>query len=99
MHSDLPIAKVNSSNKKFLTAFVATTLVAAFGNLLPYLQTRGYIDGYKLVGFPFTFRRFGGVGYIDEFSVGLLLADIIVALVFAFLVAYPFLLVRKPNHI
>lgn len=88
-----------TGTKKFLAAFAATTLLSAFLNLLPYLQTRGYIDGFVVIGFPFTFRRFGGIVYIDEFSVGLLLADIIVALVFAFLVAYPFLLVRKPNHI
>jgi hypothetical protein len=92
---------VNWSTKKFLSAFAATTLLAAFANLLPYLLTRGAYngDGYEVIGFPFTFRRLGGYVGIYEFSVGLLLADIIVALLFAFLVAYPFLLVRKPNHI
>jgi len=89
---------MNSPTTKFVTAFTATTLLAAILNLVPYLQTRGYIDGFVVIGFPFTFRRFGGIGYIDEFRVGLLLADIIVALVFAFLVAYPFLLVRNHNH-
>jgi hypothetical protein len=101
MRADLPTAKMNSSTKKFVTAFAATALVAAFANLLPYLLTRGAYngDGYEIIGFPFTFRRLGGYLGIYEFSVGLLLADIIVALLFAFLVAYPFLLVRKPNHI
>ena len=89
---------MNSPTTKFVTAFTATTLLAAILNLVPYLQTRGYIDGFVVIGFPFTFLRFGGIGYIDEFRVGLLLADIIVALVFAFLVAYPFLLVRNHNH-
>ena len=91
---------MNSSTKKFVTAFAATTLVAAFVNLVPYLQTRGAYktDGLEVIGFPFTFRRFGGYYPIYEFSVGLLLADIIVALLFGFLVAYPFLLFRKPNH-
>jgi len=91
---------MNSPTKKFVTTFAATTLVAAFVNLVPYLQTRGAYKtgGLEIIGFPFTFRQVGGYTGIDEFSVGLLLADIIVALVFAFLVAYPFLLVRKPNH-
>jgi hypothetical protein len=89
---------MNSSTKKFVTAFAATTLLSAFLNLLPYLQTRGYIDGFVVIGFPFTFRRTGGLVGIDEFRVELLLADIIFALLFAFLVAYPFLLFRKPNH-
>lgn len=92
MHVDLPTPKVNRSTKKFVIAFAATTLLGAILNLVPYLQTRGYIDSFVVIGFPFTFRRFGGIVYIDEFSVGLLLANIIVALLLAFLVAYPFLL-------
>ena len=98
---DLPTAKVNSPTKKFVTAFAVTTLLAAFANLLPYLQTRGAYktDGLEIIGFPFTFRQRGGYYYVDDFRIGLLLADIVIALLFAFLVAYPFLLVRKPNHI
>src|SRR5689334_8209585 len=90
----------NRSTKKFVAAFVATTLLAAFLNLLPYLQTRGAYngDGFEVIGFPFIFRRLGGIAGIYEFRVGLLLADILVALLVAFLVAYAYCGVSNRNY-
>jgi hypothetical protein len=71
--------------KSFSVGFAATVVVAAILNWLPYLQTRGAYngDGFEVIGFPFTFRRLGGIAGIYEFRVVQLLLDIILALLVA----------------
>jgi hypothetical protein len=55
-------------------------------NLLPYLRTRGayQADGLELIGFPFVFRSFGGFAYRLDLYWWALLADILLAALFAF---------------
>ena len=61
-------------------------LLAVGLNLLPYLRTRGayQADGFELIGFPFVFRSFGGFTYRLYISWWALLADILLAALFAF---------------
>jgi hypothetical protein len=83
---------MTSIAKRFAVGFSATALVAAFLNLLPYLRTRGAYngDGFEVIGFPFTFRRLGGIAGIYEFRLMFLLADIGLALAVALLVGYAY---------
>lgn len=59
-------------------------------NLLPYWRTRGRarVDGFAMVGFPWTFRRVGGFANIDEFRVLAFMADVALALAVAFLAGW-----------
>lgn len=90
---------MTSNAKRFAAGFSATALVATFLNLLPYLRTRGAYngDGFEIIGFPFTFRRLGGIAGIYEFSVMWLLADIGLALVIALLVGYVYSRVQESD--
>lgn len=81
---------MTSIAKKFAVGFSAAALLAALLNLLPYLRTRVAYngDGFEVIGFPFVFRRFGGIAGTYQFRVGSLLADVSLALAFALLVGY-----------
>ena len=81
---------MKATTKRFNAGFAATAVAAAFLNFLPYLQTRGAYngDGFEVIGFPFTFRRLGGIAGIYEFRVPALLTDIALALLVGFVVGY-----------
>ena len=92
---------MNPTTKSFGLGFTCAGLAAALANLLPYLMTRGAYngDGFEVVGFPFTFRRVGGLTGIREFSVLALLADAGLALFAAAIVGYAFARVRQRKEI
>ena len=88
---------MNTSPKRFSVGFAGAAVAAAFVNLVPYLRTRDAYngDGFEVIGFPFTFRRLGGIAGLYEFHLLALLADIILALLLAAVVGYAFGRVRQ----
>lgn len=84
---------MSTNATKFSAGFTAGAVAAAFLNLLPFFRTRGTNngDGFEIIGFPFTFRRLGGVAGIHEFHTVALISDIAAGLVLALLVGYIFL--------
>ena len=74
----------------FILGACAGALVAIVANLLPYWQSyRAYgTDGYEVIGFPFTFRRMGGIAGIYEFRASLLIVDMLIAFAFAAVVGW-----------
>ena len=91
---------MSATSKRFGLGFAATAIAAMFWNLLPYLLTRGAYHGdrFEVVGFPFTFRRIGGIAGIYEFSVAALLADIVLGLCAALLVGYVCTRIGQRSH-
>ena len=81
---------MSATGKRFVVGFVTGTIAAAFLNLLPFLRTRGAYngDGFEIIGFPFTFRRLGGLTGIYEFHAVALITDIALGLVVALVVGY-----------
>ena len=79
-----------SRARRFALGFTAAALVAVFLNLLPYLRTRGAMqgDGFEVIGFPFIFRSEGGFAWAYEFSYLALIGDIALALVVAATAGY-----------
>src|SRR5687768_6367013 len=73
------------STKAFLLGASTGGVIAIGCNLLPYWHSyQAYHgDGYEVIGFPFTFRRLGGFAGIYEFRIELLIANAIIAIVFA----------------
>ena len=81
-----------STTRRFAAGFIGGAIAAIFLNLLPFLRTRGayHGDGFEIIGFPFTFRRLGGIAGIYEFHSLALIGDIALGLAFAALVGYAF---------
>lgn len=79
--------------------FTAMTLVAVFLNLLPYLRTRGAIqgDGFEVMGLPFVFRSEGGFAWTYELSYLALMGDIALALVVAAGIGYACSRIRRSD--
>ena len=67
--------------KKFLGMFAATFMVLAALNVWTYFHTyqAPWSDGFARVGFPFTFRFWGGMPFTYWFSLKNFLGDIAVA--------------------
>src|SRR5207247_10761469 len=81
-----------SAAQCFVGAFSLTCLFAVGVNLVTYLVTRGAYngDGFEVVGFPFVFRRLGGIAGLYEFRVLALLADLLAIVVASFAVGLAF---------
>jgi hypothetical protein len=88
---------MSTTAKRFNIGFAVGAVLAVSLNLMPYLRTLGAYkgDGFEIIGAPFVFRRLGGIAGIYEFSAIALVADIVVALVIALLVAYTCLRVPR----
>jgi hypothetical protein len=73
---------LSNRSRKFVVGFLTAAFIVALLNLVPYLLTRGAyrIDGFEVIGFPWTFRRFG---YFYEFDAAALAADLAVGLIVA----------------
>lgn len=86
------VERAPSAGKCFIGAFSLTCLFGVVVNLVTYLVTRGAYngDGFEVVGFPFVFRRLGGIGGLCEFRVLALLADLLVIVVASFVVGLAF---------
>ncbi len=86
------IEPVPSVGKCFIGAFSLTFLFGVVINILTYLLTRGAYngDGFEVIGFPFVFRRLGGIAGLHEFKVLALLADLLVVVVASFAVGLAF---------
>lgn len=87
--------------KRFAVGFTTAAGVAAFLNLLPYLRTRGDMqgDGFEVVGFPFIFRSEGGFVWTYEFSYLALFADIALALGVSIGLGYVWSRVRRRESV
>lgn len=79
----------------FLLAFLATSCVAVWLNVWPYLRTyRAYqYDGQEMAGFPWTFRQIGGdcfplVCENYDFHLAYFAADVALALACALTAGY-----------
>jgi len=81
---------MSSTAKRFTAAFALAGLLALFLNVLPFLLTRGsyHGDGFEVIGFPFTFRRLGGIQGLHEFRVWALLIDITLSVAAAIAAGY-----------
>ncbi len=77
--------QVSKKRRDFWVGFSAGCLLAVGLNLLPYLRTHGayQTDGLELIGFPFVFRRFGGLAPWLYFHWWALAIDILLAGIFA----------------
>jgi hypothetical protein len=66
-------------------------------NVLPYLRTRGayQMDGFEVIGFPFVFSSEGGFAYRLSFHWWALLADILLATLFAFALGLVWSTIRR----
>jgi hypothetical protein len=86
------VNRVPSAGKCFIGAFSLTCLFGVGANVVTYLVTRGAYngDGFEIVGFPFVFRRLGGLGGLYEFRVVALLADLLAILGASFAVGLAF---------
>lgn len=79
-------ALMSTAANRFAAGFAGSTVVAVLLNALPYIRTHG--QNIETTGFPFTFRRLVGYGDVYEFHAGALLADVVLSLVAALLIAY-----------
>jgi hypothetical protein len=72
-------------------------LFASGLNLLPYLRTRGAYkaDGLEIIGFPFVFRSLGGFAYRFYFHWWALVADALLAAIFAFVLGVAWSKIRS----
>ncbi len=79
-------------NRKFRfgLGFATGLLFSIACNLMPYARSyRAYDgDGYEVAGFPWTFRKVGGMTGTWHFSSGLLLADAVIGLATATLFGF-----------
>jgi len=67
----------------FWTAAALGLAVAIWVNVEPYFAPRGVADGYEDFGFPFVFRRLGGIEGQFRFTHWALSADIVIAIMFS----------------
>jgi hypothetical protein len=81
---------MSATARRFAAGLAGGAVVVVFLNLLPFLRTRGAYNGdsFEIAGFPFTFRRLGGIDGRYEFHLLALIADIALGLVVAVLVGY-----------
>jgi len=81
---------MKQSAKTFALGASVGAVVAIGLNLLPYWRSyQAYHgDGFEVLGFPFVFRRMGGIAGIYEFRPELLVADAAIALSFAALAGW-----------
>jgi len=86
------VERVPSAAKCFVGAFWLTCLFGVGVNLVTYLVTRGAYngDGFEVVGFPFVFRRLGGIAGLYEFRVLALFADLLTILATSVAVGFAF---------
>lgn len=91
---------MSTNATKFSAGFAAGAVAAAFLNLLPFFRTRGADngDGFEIIGFPFTFRRLGGIAGVHEFHTVALISDIATGLVLALLAGYIFLGISRSDQ-
>jgi hypothetical protein len=73
-------------------AFSLSCLFGVGVNLVTYLVTRGAYggDGFEIIGFPFVFRRLGGIAGLYEFKVLALFADVLIVLLISVAVGFAF---------
>ena len=76
--------------KRFIVGCILGVCFAAILNILPFVLSRGAYnsDGYEVVGFPFEFRRLGGLAGIYQFHVWALAIDILIAAGIAIVAGY-----------
>ncbi len=89
---------MSSSLKRFCFGFSSAVVVAVAANLIPYWRTYGAYgtDGQEVIGFPLTFRRFGGFVPVYEFHVGALLIDVALAALFALAIGWSVIKLPMP---
>jgi hypothetical protein len=81
---------MNRSIIIFMIGFAIGAAIAFGLNLLPYWRTYHAYggDGYEIIGFPFVFRRIGGVSGSYVFRTDFLITDVAIALAFAIIAGW-----------
>jgi len=77
--------QTSKTRRHFWIGVLTGWLLAVGWNLLPYLRTRGAYahDDLEVIGFPFVFRALGGFAYRLYVYWWALLADFLLAVLFA----------------
>ncbi len=89
--------QASKARGEFWDGVAAGGLLAVGLNLLPYLRTRDayQTDGLEVIGFPFVFRRFGGIAGHLDFHWWALIADLLLAALLAVVLGAAWALIRS----
>jgi hypothetical protein len=76
--------------RRFVLGLAGGVAMMAALNILPYIVTRDAPrwDGYQVIGFPMTFREFGGFSPGTYFSIEACALDVVIGLVAAVAMGY-----------